>query len=87
MMWTVTELDPGRSFEWQAKRTGVTLTAGHRLSGPAGGPVRVALDVEQGGPIGRLIAGPPFLRFAKRNVQMEADGLKRRSEARQAGAS
>jgi len=85
MIWTVIELDRGRSFTWQANRTGATLRARHQLRGLAAGPVHVTLGVEQSGPIGRLLGGPPFSTFARRYVQMEADGLKRRCEGRQAG--
>jgi len=84
MLWTVTELDPGRSFTWQAKRTGATMRARHQLRGLAEGPVHVTLGVDQSGPIGRLLGAPPFSTFAKRYVQMEADGLKQRSEGRPA---
>lgn len=80
MVWTVTELTPGRSFVWEAERFGLTLVAGHRLTNEEDGVVQVTLAVEQRGVVGRLLE-PLTSRFAKRNVQKEADGLKRRSEA------
>jgi uncharacterized protein YndB with AHSA1/START domain len=80
MVWTVTELTPGRSFVWEAKRPGLTLVAGHRLTNEEDGVVQVTLAVEQRGAVGRLLE-PLTSRFAKRDVQMEAEGLKRQSEA------
>ena len=80
MVWTVTELTPGRSFVWEAKRPGLTLVAGHRLTNEEDGVVQVTLAVEQRGAVGRLLE-PLTSRSAKRYLQMEADGLKRQSEA------
>ena len=80
MVWTVTELTPGRSFVWEAKRPGLTLVAGHRLTNGDDGAVKVTLTVEQRGALGRLLE-PLTSRSAKRYLQMEADGLKRQSEA------
>ena len=42
--------------------------------------MQVTLAVEQRGVLGRLLE-PLTSRFAKRNVQMEAEELKRQSEA------
>jgi hypothetical protein len=79
MTWTVTELTPGRSFAWEAKRPGLTLVAGHALGSEGGGTVRLTLTVQQHGPLGRLLE-PLTEKMAKRSVQLEADGHKRRAE-------
>lgn len=80
MIWTVTELTPGRSFVWEAKGPGLTLVAGHHLANEEGGVVQVTLTVEHRGLVGRLLA-PLTSRLVRRNVHMEAEGLKRQSEA------
>jgi uncharacterized protein YndB with AHSA1/START domain len=79
MTWAVTELTPGHSFVWEAKRPGLTLVAGHYLSSAGGGTVNLALTVEQRGPVGRLFE-PLTEKSAKRYVQLEAEGHKRRAE-------
>lgn len=79
MTWTVTELTPGHSFVWEAKRPGLTVVAGHYLSSGGGGTVTLTLTVEQKGPVGRLFE-PLTEKSAKRHVQLEAEGHKRRAE-------
>jgi uncharacterized protein YndB with AHSA1/START domain len=79
MTWTVTDLAPGQSFVWEAKRPGLTLVAGHYLSPGDGGTVNLKLTVEQKGLVGRLFE-PLTEQSAKRHVQLEAEGHKRRAE-------
>jgi uncharacterized protein YndB with AHSA1/START domain len=79
MTWTVTELTPGRSFVWEAKRPGLTLVAGHELSSESGGTVNLRLTVEQKGLVGRLFESLTE-KSAKKYVQLEAEGHKRRAE-------
>ncbi len=79
MTWTVTELTPGHSFAWEAKRPGLTLVAGHYLSSGSNGTMSLTLTVEQKGPVGRLFE-PLTKKSAKRYVQLEAEGHKRRAE-------
>ena len=80
MIWTVTEMTPGWSFVWETKPPGLRLVAGHRLTSEGDGAVKVVLAVEQRGALGRILS-PLTSRFVRRNVQMEAEGLKQRSEA------
>ena len=79
MTWTVTELTPSHSFVWEARRLGLTLVAGHYLSSVDGGTVNLKLTMEQKGLVGRLFE-PLTERSAKRYVQLEAEGHKRRAE-------
>jgi uncharacterized protein YndB with AHSA1/START domain len=79
MVWTVTELDPGHSFVWQAKRPGLTLVAGHYLRPMEVDTVTLTLTVDQQGPVGRIL-GPLTERMARRFVQLEAEGHKRCAE-------
>jgi uncharacterized protein YndB with AHSA1/START domain len=77
-VWRVTDLEPGQSFSWTASGPGVTTLAGHRIT-PRSEGVGVTLSIRQTGPLAwlaRLITS----RLTARYVQMEANGLKRRSE-------
>jgi len=79
LTWTVTDFTPLRSFTWEAKTPGITVVAGHHLDSPDGKIVSLTLTVEQRGPIGRLVA-PLAEKSARRFVQLEAEGHKRRAE-------
>lgn len=76
--WKVTALDPARGFTWESSGPGFSV-AGHHYGEPIAGGTRATLSLEYSGLIGRLIA-----RLTRgitlRYVQMEAEGLKRRSE-------
>ena len=76
MVWTVTELDEGTSFSWQARRPGLVMTARHGIEAqPDGGVVAtVRLDVE--GPLGRVLDALVG-RKIDQAVGHEAAGLKR----------
>jgi len=78
-VWTVTDLEPGRSFAWIRRSPGVTTRADHVVTeGPDG--TRVALGIEHSGPLAglaRLLAG----RLTGRYVETEARSLKARCEA------
>jgi uncharacterized protein YndB with AHSA1/START domain len=79
-VWRVTTLEPSRGFAWSARSLGVASLADHRLTVLPDGTVRVALSIEQTGflaPVVRALAGSTIRRY----MRMEADGLKRRSEA------
>src|SRR5688572_33028741 len=53
--YVVTELDPGRSFTWAARGSGVTTTARHIIEVLPDGGSRVTLAVEQGGWLGSVM--------------------------------
>ena len=79
LVWRVTQLKPGRSFSWTANSAGITTIAAHDLRERDDGTVTVTVSVEQTGlfsrPIGWLFGGR-----TRRYLDMEANGLKRRSE-------
>jgi uncharacterized membrane protein len=78
-VWVVSEVQPGASFSWTSKALGVTTLGCHALTQAADGHVTVTLGIDQSGllaPVMGLLAGAR----ARRYVQMEADGLKKRSE-------
>lgn len=78
--WTVTELDPGRSFTWTTESTGMASQGVHEIRATGDGTSEVRLVFEQVGSMAPVV-GVVFGRKARRYVQMEADGLKARSEA------
>ena len=81
LVWEVTEVEPGGSWTWVTRSPGATTTATHIVR-PAG-PDRTVVEqiLDQGGVLGglvaRLMAGT-----TRRYLDMEAAGLKARSEER-----
>ena len=78
--FTVTRWEPGRGFDWASKVMGATSVGGHWIEGAGGGRSKVTLSIDVGGPIAALLK-PIIGRGIKRNLGMEATGLKQRSEA------
>ena len=81
--WVVTSLQEGRGFEWESRAPGVHVLARHQAE-PGGEGTRVMLSIQYRGIIGDLI-GRLTAGINRRYLALEADGLKRRSEARAAG--
>ncbi len=84
--WTVTALDAGREWVWENKSPGAVSVAAHTVRALADGRTHVELWIDQRGFVGRAI-GLLARRMTRRYLRMEAEGLKRRSEARAAAAS
>jgi hypothetical protein len=81
IVWTVTELDPGRSFTWEARNPGALSIARHDIvPAETGQCSSVTLGVEQTGIVGALV-GVLLGRLTRRYVDTEAAGLKRRAES------
>src|SRR3954451_687414 len=78
-VWEVVELHPGRSFTWTNRSPGMTSTGVHAVSPEVGGGAVATLALDQSGPLSFLAR--PFLGLTRRYVQLEADGLKARSES------
>jgi len=78
-IWRVTELDEGRSFHW-ATTSGIRITAGHAIEAD-GSRSKVMLSIATRGVLAALF-GPPIALLSRRNMRLEAEGLKRRSEER-----
>ena len=77
--WTVTALEPGRSFEWRSAVPGLGSVGDHRVDTVGGRASLVTLSVTWSGPLApvvRLVWG----NLSRRYVEMEAEGLKRRCE-------
>ena len=80
MIWRVTEFEPGRSFVWETRSLGARTVAGHRVVANGRNGSTVTLTVRQTGPLARLFS-PWTSKIVRRYMQMEAQGLKRRSES------
>lgn len=78
--WTVTALDPGREWVWENTSPGARSVAAHSVRALDDGRTHVELWIDQRGAIGRAI-GVLARRMTRRYLRMEAEGLKRRSEA------
>ncbi len=77
--WRVTQFDSGRSFTWETQyMPGLRVIAGHAIE-PADGGTRTRLWITAGGALAPLFGGL-IARMSRRNVDLEAEGLKRRSE-------
>lgn len=77
-VWTVTELTPNRSFTWETNSGGVKGIATHVIE-PDGNGSKVTLTVALSGIVATLF-GWMIGSESKKNVEMEAEGLKKRSE-------
>jgi uncharacterized membrane protein len=77
--WRVTELEPGRSFTWEAASPGVTSVGGHTVDLNGQGSV-VTISLRVHGPLARpvyaLVRG-----LSQRYLAMETDGFKRTAES------
>jgi uncharacterized protein YndB with AHSA1/START domain len=79
MTWTVTALEPGRSFSWSTSRPGVTTVGTHEITVDDSGS-EIRLQVDQHGvlaPLVHLLVG----RRTHEYMEQEAQGLKQRSES------
>lgn len=77
--FTVTSLEPGRGFVWKTGSFVVRATARHEIEATPTGS-RVTLAVRFGGLLGWL-AGLPYRKLTRAYLELEAEGLKARSEA------
>ncbi len=78
-LWRVTTLETGKSFVWITTSPGLLVTASHTIE-PAATGVRVTLVVHYSGLFSGLM-GRMTRKLTNRYLRLEAEGLKRRSEA------
>jgi len=77
--WRVTEWLPQRGFTWEsAPMPGMRMVAGHAIA-PSGGGALVTLSISTSGPIA-VLSAPLLMAISRRNIRLESEGLKRRSE-------
>lgn len=81
LTYTITALDDGRSFTWQAGNAVSRGVGEHVLTPRVAGGCTATLRLTQHGPAARLV-GLLLDRITRRYVRAEAEGLKARSEAR-----
>jgi hypothetical protein len=76
VVWTVTDIVPGRSFIWEARSVGVHTKGIHTFEAEGDGSC-VTLGIDQRGPLSWLVT-LLYARRTKRYVAMEAEGLRSR---------
>jgi len=77
-LWTVSAIEPGRSFTWISKGPGILVTAHHSIDPRASGS-RVTLSIRYEGLLAKLVAWMTK-DINERYLAMEANGLKARCE-------
>ena len=77
-VWTVTELEPGRSFTWVSRIPGLRTAARHSLE-ETRGTTQVTLNLRFQGLLAPVLAALTG-ELNDRYLRMEAAGLKRHSE-------
>jgi hypothetical protein len=76
--WTISSIEPGRRLEWQSTAPGAKTVAWHAVE-PDGTSARAVLGIDQSGVFFTLM-GWYFNGMTRRYVNMELEGLKKRSE-------
>ena len=79
LVWQVTEIDPGSSWTWVQRSPGSLVTARHYVIAQPGGRTLVRQQLDQSGALGALV-GRLMVKKTKRFLELEAQGLKARSE-------
>lgn len=82
LVWEVTELDPGVSWTWRQRSPGGTTLAAHEVVPLGTDRTLVRQRIDQRGPVG-VAVGVLMKRLTRRYLELEAQGLKARSEQRQ----
>jgi uncharacterized membrane protein len=77
--WTVTSWRPGEGFVWETRVRGSRTLGNHEIMPNGEGRSRARLTVEIPGSFGTLFR-PLLSRGIEGNLELEAEGLKRRSE-------
>ena len=71
--------EPGRSWTWVQRSPGGLTKASHDIEALSDRRTRVRQQIDQGGPVGALV-GLLMRRMTRRYLELEAAGLKGRSE-------
>jgi hypothetical protein len=80
-LWKITAVEPGRGFTWVSTGPGIHVTAHHFVeAAPVG--TRVTLSLRYEGWLGKLLARMTR-GITERYLDMEAEGLTKRSESGQ----
>ena len=81
LVWQVTDVHPGVSWTWKQRSPGGTTLATHEVEALTDARTAVRQRIDQRGPIG-LTVGVLMRRLTRRYLDLEARGLKARSEER-----
>ena len=81
LVWQVTEVLPGASWTWVQRSPGGSTLARHDVVAAADSRTLVRQRLDQRGPAGALV-GRLMHGMTKRYLELEAQGLKKRSEQR-----
>ena len=76
VVWSVTEVDPGRSFTWRSSTPGQTSVATHSVRPMGAGTSELHLTFDQSGAFSPML-GVLLGNMTRRYVGMEAEGLAR----------
>ncbi|MGV0646622.1 SRPBCC family protein [Mycolicibacterium sp. XJ879] len=79
LIWVVTEISPGTGWSWEQRSPGGLTVARHEIAPVTDRRTRVRQQVDQRGPVGVAVA-VLMHRMTKRYLDLEAAGLKTRSE-------
>jgi uncharacterized membrane protein len=79
LVWEVTEVSPGTAWTWVQRSPGGLTVAIHDVAAISDARTRVRQQIDQRGPVGALV-GVLMRRMTKRYLDLEAAGLKARSE-------
>jgi uncharacterized membrane protein len=79
LTWKVTDIEPGTSWTWVQRSPGVNVIARHYVTARPGGGTLVRQELDQRGFLGALV-GRMMVKKTKRFLELEAQGLKARSE-------
>ncbi len=82
LVWEVTDVVPGTSWTWVQRSPGASTVARHDVVAKTDGHTLVRQQLDQRGPVGALV-GRLMRGMTKRYLELEAQGLKARSEQRQ----
>lgn len=81
LVWEVTEVHPGAGWTWVQRSPGGSTVARHDVVAQAGGHTLVRQQLDQRGAVGALV-GRLMHGMTNRYLELEAQGLKARSEQR-----
>jgi uncharacterized protein YndB with AHSA1/START domain len=79
--WTVTGIEPGHRFTWQARSLGIDMIATHSIV-PGEGAVISLLRIEMDGLLIKLL-GPIMKMLVSKSLKLENQGLKHYCESGQ----
>jgi hypothetical protein len=79
LVWEVADLTPGSAWTWVQRSPGGLTVASHDVHPLSQDRARVRQSIDQRGPIGTTV-GVLMRRMTRRYLELEAQGLKARSE-------